>query len=120
MSKKEELRELTIEDLASVRCGGGADDMGSKGKAKAKVRGDEGEEYENSKARSKATGSSAESPASCPPFRSPCNISFRCRAFGHGPVALARPCPHSPQRPSARPPISPESCPFGNFWTTPV
>lgn len=55
MSNNNDLRELTIADLTSVRCAGGitaaADDCptGSKGKAKAKVRGDEGEEYENCK-----------------------------------------------------------------------
>ncbi len=68
MSKKEELRELTIEDLASVRCGGGADDMGSKGKAKAKVRGDEGEEYENSKGTIKGDGIIGGIPGVLPTF----------------------------------------------------
>ncbi len=61
MSNDNQLRELTIADLVSVRCGGGAtasadDDMGSKGKAKAKVRGDEGEEYENSGGTIKGDG----------------------------------------------------------------
>ncbi|MCR9164629.1 MAG: hypothetical protein ACE37F_13680 [Nannocystaceae bacterium] len=69
MSKKEELRELTIEDLASVRCGGGSGDgMGSKGKAKAKVRGDEGEEYENSGGTIKGDGIIGGIPGILPTF----------------------------------------------------
>lgn len=53
MKNNDNLRELTIADLMAVRCGGGAEDdcdtVGSKGKAKAKVRSSEGEEYENCK-----------------------------------------------------------------------
>ncbi|MCH9687823.1 MAG: hypothetical protein K0V04_40710 [Deltaproteobacteria bacterium] len=71
MSNDTDLRELTIADLVSVRCGGGAsvdDDLGSKGKAKAKVRGDEGEEYENSGGTIKGDGVLPNIPGTLPSF----------------------------------------------------